>query len=208
MRGYGIYQNIRDASWKCLIQNHSYSLPIDVLKIACNESGVRVIKNSSVCLLAPTEFARSYYKDDVWYIVYDDSRSVPVARYAVAHELGHYFLHHYAKYLEYSSEPKTLSRVAAERQADSFARRLLCPACVLSGLGVTTADEIASLCRVDISIATERAKRLETLREKDSFLRSALERELYERFLPFIQENKKEGAITPPSLNTDLSKAR
>ena len=75
-----------------------------------------------------------------------------------------------------------------EQAANVFASRLLAPACVLWGCGVRTPEEIAALCRISYQAARFRAERMELLYRRGRFLTSPMERELYERFLPFILE--------------------
>ena len=101
------------------------------------------------------------------------------------HELGHFFLGHdqlYLRYAEIRDEEKALS----EQQADQFAVRLLCPACVIAGLGLHTAEEIATYCRVPMEVATKRAKRMETLYKRQKFFTDPLEERVYNRFEPYI----------------------
>ena len=191
MRSYGIYQDIRNTAWRCLIKNKISSLPVDILKVAHGEGNVRVIKNSAVDMLAPDEHARSYFGNEIWYIVYDDTRDITQVRYAIAHELGHYFLHHDSKYIKYSADQPIRNNSISENQADSFACRLLCPSCILFATDAMTPEEISKVCLVDIRIAKERAKRLKTLKERNCFFKSPLEKELYEAFLPYVEAHKK-----------------
>ena len=188
MQAYGIYQDIRNSSWQCLIDCGIDNLPIDILKIT-RHHGIHVIKNSCVNVLNKNEKGRSYFSGTDWHVVYDDSCPTQISRFTVAHELGHIFLKHELKLLEYghmrSINPKPLS----EEQADKFAVRLLCPACVLWGLDLHTAEEIARHCRVDMSIAEKRARRMKTLYGRGKFLTSPLEHELYQQFLPYIKRS-------------------
>lgn len=52
---YGIYKNIRDAGWRCLIDNGIRDLPVPIISIA-NKYSIYVLKHSK------TE--RSYHKPD------------------------------------------------------------------------------------------------------------------------------------------------
>ena len=188
MRTYGTYRNIRDLSWDCLLKHNIHSLPIDILKIANGEDNVRVIKNSSVDILTEKEDARSYFDGTVWYIIYDDTKPTEEKRYAVAHELGHYFLNHELKYVKYSHTQEIRSTPAAEKQADMFAIRLLCPSCVLWKAGVYAPSDIAFYCKVPLEVAFERSERMKELRKRNAFLKSPLEQKVHHLFLPYINE--------------------
>ena len=181
MQGYGIYQNIRNNSWKCLIDYDIDSLPIDVLKIA-RSAGFRVIKNSSVNILFEGESGRSYYDGNRWYIIYDDRNPTELSRFTIAHELGHIFLGHELKHIKYSHTQQIAATPKSEIQADRFAIKLLCPACVLWKYELYSPEDISRACRVDMDVATKRASRIKTLVKRNCFLKSPLERELYEKF--------------------------
>ena len=139
MRAYGIYQNIRDSAWKCLIDNRIDSLPVNILQIA-QAANVHVIKNSVVDILFPGENGRSYYDGNYWYIIYDDRNPLELSRFTIAHELGHYFLGHELKYVQFAHTQEVAQKPISEEQADRFAIRLLCPACVLWGLDLHTPE--------------------------------------------------------------------
>lgn len=70
-----------------------------------------------------------------------------------------------------------------------FAIRLLSPACVLWGLNLHTAEEIAEYCDISLQAASYRAERMAELYRRNRFLRSPVERTLYKQFEPFIKEN-------------------
>ena len=108
----------------------------------------------------------------------------------VAHELGHYLLGHNVSFTKYAANATASGRSPAERQADHFAARLLCPACVLWGLGVQTPEEIEALCLVEAKVARQRFRRMQTLYARNCFLQDPLEKQVYEQFLPYIQATK------------------
>lgn len=196
---YGIYKNMRNCAWQCLWEFGIDRLPVDLLQITRN-AGIRVVRNSTVNALLPYEKGKSFFDGSDWVIVYDDTLPTPLARFTIAHELGHIFLGHemtavkYARYDEFERSEK------AEEQANQFAYRLLCPACVLWGLNLHTTEEIAEVCHVERSVAERRAKRMKQLYEKQRFLTLPLERQVFERFDPFIQDYFKNDAPHPENL--------
>lgn len=186
---YGIYKNIRDSAWQCLIDHKISSLPVDILKIARN-AGVRVIKNSSVGVLLAHEDARSFFDGLYWVIVYNDRNSTEISRLAIAHELGHMFLAHstvcgkYENVREFNKKPKS------EQQADLFALRLLCPACILMEMKLFSPTDIAKKCRIPMDSANSRSKRMAELCKRNSFFSNDLEEQVFENFKGYLSRVK------------------
>ncbi len=186
---YGIYKNIRGSSWRCLDDFKIDSLPVDIIKIA-RSAGIKVVRNSLINALGQDELGRSFYDGGEWIIVYDDSKSAEISRYTIAHELGHIFLGHELKLINSSFSGMVFEEKAkSEKQADMFAVRILCPACVLWGLNLSSAEEIASFCRIDSSVAKKRAKRMQTLYKRQMFLTCEEERIVFDKFKGFISNN-------------------
>ena len=193
---YKIYKDIRNAAWQCLLDFEIDTLPVDVLKIA-KVAGIRVIKNSVVKILKDEEKARTFYDNDTWLIVYDDTLSIPCARLSIAHELGHIFLGHDICYAEYFSVRVFKKETVSEKQADSFAIKLLTPACVIWGLGLDSAEDIADHCRVPLPAAKKRMARMTTLYKRNKFLSTASETAVYANFRKYIknENNSKDVKI-------------
>lgn len=187
---YKIYTDIRDAAWQCLIDNNIDSLPVDVLKIA-RQSNIDVKKNSRIKILLPDEYAKAFYNGEKWIIVYNDRNDVPLSRFAIAHELGHILLGHVKTYAKYATIEDIGIKPKAENQADMFALRLLCPACVLMQMGISSADDISSYCRIPHSCAEQRSKRMNELNKRNKFYQSDLEKQVYTNFSGYIINNQK-----------------
>ena len=91
---YGVYQNVRDAAWRCLLDAGITELPVSVTKIA-RHFDVNIIKNSVHDWLKPSQSGISFQAEDgTWVVVYDDSDSIGRKRFTIAHELGHILLGH------------------------------------------------------------------------------------------------------------------
>ena len=188
---YAIYKDVRDGAWRCLHEAGIERLPVDVRRIA-RKAQARVIENSLVNDLSPGEYGKAYKDKDGWIIIYDDLQPTVVSRYTVAHELGHILLGHELQHLKYAETEEFHQKPKSEQYADQFAIRLLCPTCVLWGLDLHTADEIATICRVPLDVAERRLERMTVLYRRNRFLTSPLERTLYERFKPFISEEMRQ----------------
>lgn len=186
---YGRYKDARDAAWRCLLDYNINVLPVDILGIA-KQAGVKVIKNSTVGALKLGEAGAAIFNGEKWYIVYDDAMSAERCRFTVAHEIGHIFLGH-ATRKGYHARTIDKDKPEVESEADVFASRLLAPACVLWGLNIHSATDIADICRISYQAAEIRAQRMEILYKRNKFLTSPLECKVYEKFKRFIDDKKK-----------------
>lgn len=180
---YSDYKGARNLAWDILINENVSELPVRV-SVLCrsmgipvkyyndgNNSGeVRMINGSPVILVAEHELPARQ-------------------RFTVAHELGHILLGHVGKYELVNREPSS-SDNPIEQAANVFASRLLAPACVLWGIGVSSAEDIERLCNISHAAAEFRWERMNILLERDMFLTSHLERKVYEQFLPYIQAHQ------------------
>ena len=174
---------------------HEEKLPIDIMRIA-KASGIHVVKDSDVHVLQG-EYGRIYYKDKKWLVVYDDTHPREIKRYIIAHELGHMFLAHNITKIKYTIRGKDkFQEKPSEDHANSFADRILCPSCVIWAAEMNSAEEIAKYCDVDMALATRRHKRMETLRKRNKFLTSPIERELFNCFLPYINSIRKSKGLS------------
>ena len=77
-----------------------------------------------------------------------------------------------------------------EYEAERFAMNLFAPACVLWGLDIHKAEDIAKICNISKQSAKKRADRMRTLYKRNKFLSSDLEKQVYQQFKKFIEENK------------------
>lgn len=187
---YGQYKKARNASWQVLIDNNICELPVNIVKIA-NNNNITILKNSNVHELQNNEIGVSIYDGIDWFIIYDDTiESTGRKRFTIAHELGHIFLGH-SILAGYHKRAFDISKPQVETEADIFASRLLSPACVLWGLNIRSANEIAEVCNISLQAAKIREKRMNVLYERNSFLISSLERKVYLQFENYIKNNAK-----------------
>ena len=161
-------------------------LPVDVMKIA-QKCKIHTVKDS-VAHALQGEYGRIYYKNQKWMIVYDDTHPRTIKRYIIAHELGHMLLAHNITKMRYTAKGNSFRSKPSEDHANSFADRLLCPMCVIWAAEMNTPEEIAEYCDVDMELAKRRHARMEVLRKRGKFLTSPDEKELFNLFLPYINE--------------------
>ena len=112
-------------------------------------------------------------------------------RFTCAHELGHILLGHVGRYELVNREPDPGDN-PIEQAANVFASRLLAPACVLWAMDARSPEEIAALCRISNQSAKFRAERMQKLYDRNRFLTSPLERQVYQQFSAFIARKKGE----------------
>lgn len=187
---YGVYQNVRDAAWRCLLDAGITELPVSVTKIA-RHFDVNIIKNSVHDWLKPSQSGISFQAEDgTWVVVYDDSDSIGRKRFTIAHELGHILLGHPLREGERHTRVFNKDRPEVEKEADMFAARILSPACVLWALDMHTPEEIAERCQISYTAAQARADRMALLYSRQMFLTSPIERQVFQAFKPWIEQQK------------------
>lgn len=182
---YGKYKNVRNSAWQALLDFNVTELPVSVNGIA-KQLGIKVIKNSDIHELQDGERGATIFKNERWYIVFDDTESVPVCRFTVAHEIGHILLGHMlVDKVKYRTFEK---RDDDEEAAEMFAARLLAPACVLHEIQALTAEQIAEVCNISYTAASNRAKRMKILEARNKYYLHPLEIQVKQQFEPFIKE--------------------
>ena len=188
---YGKYKQVRNASWQTLIDYKIDKLPVGLSEI-CRSAGIRVLNNNDVgeSGLRIGESGVSIKQGSQWYIIYDPADSRQRIRFTIAHELGHIFLGHEMRY-GYHTRQDNIIKPEAETEADMYAARLLAPACVLWALNIETPEDIARICDISITAASYRSERLVLLRSRGMFLKSPLERQVFEQFSDFIDNSNK-----------------
>lgn len=185
---YAIYRNIRDSAWQCLLDFNIDRIPVSVLSIARN-ANITVVQNSTARTLLNGEYGKTLTDGKSWIIIYDDTMPEEVSRFTIAHELGHIFLGHDLTCVKYSHLKEFYKKPKSEQQADAFALRLLCPACVLWSLNISSAADIAKYCKIPHNFAKQRAKRMGELYKRNKFFSNPLEKEVYKKFEHFIKHS-------------------
>lgn len=181
---YRDYKNSRDLAWRVLINEGVRELPVKVVRL-CKQMGIRV-----VCFTPETDSdGFSTIVDGQATIFVSDRCSRERQRFTVAHELGHILLGHVGEQELVNREPSRGDN-PIEQAANVFASRLLAPACVLWALDARTPEQIAGLCQISHQSAAFRAERMAVLYQRNKFLSSPLERQVYQQFRDFIDRSK------------------
>lgn len=198
---YDDYKASRDLSWQILIDQNIDVLPVRISDI-CRALGIRLRGYSqSHDLLSSIGLCDVCTETDGFtiggMIFYNDiDCTIARQRFTVAHELGHILLHHTGDLINREPSPADNPK---ETAANVFASRLLAPACVLWGCGVTNAEQIAQLSDISLPAAQFRMARLMVLYERDArfkqerghgcFLMHPLERQVYAQFETYIEDH-------------------
>lgn len=179
---YYTYKQARDVAWKFLTDNHVDSLPVKLSAI-CRRRGISLVYDYDGKYLSGNEKGCTFIDAEKRFnIVLNPDDSTAVQRYTTAHELGHIFLGHFTGH--------TMSSSDMEYQAERFAIDILAPACVLWGLNLHTAEDIADVCIISMKAAQIRAERMEILYKRNKFMTAPLERKVFEQFSDFIKHHK------------------
>ena len=181
---YTDYKNSRDLAWRVLINENVRELPVKVVRL-CKQMGIRVITFTP----ETDSDGFSTIVDGQAQIFVSDRCSRERQRFTVAHELGHILLGHVGEYELVNREPSPGDN-PIEQAANVFASRLLAPACVLWALDARTPEQIAALCQISHQSAAFRAERMTVLYQRNKFLTSPLERQVYDQFWDFIDRSK------------------
>lgn len=185
---YKKYKISRNLAWEVLIHENIIELPVDIVGV-CRNMGIDVRYGTN---FANGNDGYSTIIEGVPYITISPEPTKQRKRFTVAHELGHILLGHVGKYRLINREP-TPNDNPIEQAANVFAARLLAPACVLWGCNVHTTEDIMKLCDISRTAAEIRSQRMEILYERDKFLTSPMERQVYDQFREFINHQQEKG---------------
>jgi len=147
------------------------TLPVSVLPIICGYPNLRAVPYSKICNrfgLSYSELLENNVSDKGYtaregeqaIIYYNDYTEPETTRFTLAHELGHYILRHVEESL------------ANEREANCFARNLLCPIPVTDAFKLDNVLDCSDVFDVSIPAA-------EVVLDKQSLDRMNIRPELY-----------------------------
>lgn len=151
MIAYPDYKTATNAAYKLIAERDLFSIQTNVLTIAEQLDNCRVFSYglTNFCfdtplevLLANSEYGFSIKKKDKRIIYYNENMPLACIRFTLAHEIGHAVLGH-----QDEDDP------AAEKEANCFARNLLCPIPVAHTLEISTAEDYVSAFNVSGQMA-------------------------------------------------------
>ncbi len=187
---YKEYENARNTAWQTLIKCNISELPVR-LGMIVDHFNAKIKNNSDVNILRDNQLGCIAILDSEKYIILDRTVSIQRQRYTLAHELGHIALKHTLQNIKLNRDSVIIYTDPQEYEAERFATDILAPACILWGLNLHSAEEIAEICNISIRSAEIRARRMETLYQRNKFLTHPLEQKLYTQFYDFVKNNRK-----------------
>lgn len=131
------YYKATNKAYNLLIQQRTLELPINLnALINLHQQNTKLVTYSQMAarfsmalseynLTAPSEFGFTIKKKDKNIILYNEEKGYYTNRFTIAHEIGHIELGH-------KDEDS-----AAEREANCFARNLLCPVPLIESFNIT-----------------------------------------------------------------------
>jgi len=214
MGSYDRYRQARDTAWRALLLLEEKRLPVDVEALA-RQAGIDIApypaSDREPRLYAMAQKAGggacvSLRFQGGWHIFLREMDAAH-RRFSIAHELGHVFLEHQTVSIargvraflgrENAGDLMDDPESPEDRDADTFAIRLLSPACLLHELHVDTPGGINRLCGLPPRAAAARAERMELLNQRDAFFTHPLETQVRDAFLPFLREKAALNPGTP-----------
>lgn len=141
------YHKATNMAYAVLASLHISSLPVSTLSIIGYCPHLRVIPYTKVCArfglrwdeyMALNVSERGYIcrKGENAIIFYNDTIDLEIIRFTLAHELGHYLLDH------------TAETSVSDREANCFARNLLCPVPITDHFDLQDIDDCCNLYAV------------------------------------------------------------
>ena len=153
MNHYPDYKKATNAAYELLAIKISFSLATNVFAIVEDLlDNCKLLTYSQACflygftpemLLEVSEYGFSIVRGNKRIILYNETVPLGCIRFTIAHEIGHYVLRHRDEH-----DP------GAEKEANCFARNLLCPVPVVYGLDLASAQDYVSVFDVTSQMAT------------------------------------------------------
>lgn len=193
---YENYKKSRNAAWEILLACRVEALPVDLnavlqhldVRVYAYSRGRDLLEAAGLTEAAKQASGLTFFSGTQPVILYNDAEAPQRIRFTVGHELGHLVLGHVqpGEHTRQNREPQP-GDSPTEQAANRFAADLLAPACVLWGLDLHRAEDIAKVCKISIQAARFRAERMEILYQRNKFLLHPLEQAVYRQFEPYIK---------------------
>ena len=177
------YRKATNAAYRLLAKRESLTLTTDVMSIAKEllENCIVITYSQACCLYGYTvellsrvsEFGFSIVHEERRIILYNESASLGCIRFTVAHEIGHAVLGHCN---EHDS--------GAEREANCFARNLLCPLPIICGLNLNDPQEFVHVFNVTEKMALVS---LNWIKSDEYYIEEALWDRIFDMYMEFVE---------------------
>lgn len=152
MIAYPDYKTATNAAYRLLAERDLFSIQTNVFAIAEQLENCRVFSYglTNFCfdtplevLLANSEYGFSIKSKGNRIIYFNENMPLACIRFTLAHEIGHAVLGH-----QDEEDP------AAEREANCFARNLLCPLPIAHDMNISTGEDYVSAFNISNNMAS------------------------------------------------------
>lgn len=183
------YYKISHLSRDFLLKNKITELPVNLNSLVKN-NGWHVLSYTKLKQADKDESFDGLIKNNLgftqkinsgeYYIFYDDTCSLELQRFTIAHEIGHIVLDHF-----------NFPIINREQEANMFATRILMPMCVLYECKIKSPEQLSKMCFVTLTTAQFRFERLQLLKLRNKFYTDENEKRLFKAFKKYINKFKK-----------------
>lgn len=189
---------LQEAAWRFLLDQGINSLPVDPFRIALQngwtiytyEEFSTLVHRSVDDLISRYEkdgFTFWSQRDGCFIICYNAALPFSVCRWTLLHEIAHIHLGHINPQAPILSRVRSADRPLFEREAQGFARRVLCPSIVLHDCKAFEPEQIMRLCGISREAAEYRSEYIKKLEVRGKFNTAPLERQVEAMFAPFCR---------------------
>lgn len=190
---------LREAAWKYLLEQKIDKLPVDPWELA-EKNGYKILTYDQLAVevdKTPEYFMQMFSNDgfvfwskkELRYIIcYNALIPAATVRWTLMHEIGHIVLKHVAPLAPPLTRRRKNENPIFEREADGFARRVICPSIVLHKCSAVEPPDIMKLCGISGKAAEYRSRYMKTLEARGKWRTDSLETEVEKQFESFIRE--------------------
>lgn len=188
---------LRELSWKYILDKNIKELPIDAFVLATNEGHIilNYIEYAKICKLTVDYVIEKYDNDGFifwskrhkcYVLCYNSTLPPTVIHWTIMHEIAHVILGHVTSSSPPLSRIRRITHPLFEREADGFARRVICPSIVLHDCKAIEIFDIMLLCGISFEAAQHRSEYMKKLEQHNKWLTDPLEKLVQAQFEPFV----------------------
>lgn len=193
------YNYTRDIAWIFILEQGIKTLPVDTVTLAIDNDYIiytycelaKLIGRSVAYIIEKYDddgFVFWSDKKHSYTICYNSDKNESIIRWTVMHEIAHIQLKHVTPATPTLKRERGTPRPIIEVEADSFARRILCPSIVLHECRAISIPDIMQLCGISYTAAEYSREYMQKLEQRGKFGTRALEVKVCNQFYKFIKQ--------------------
>lgn len=188
---------LREQAWQFILKMKINKLPVNSWNVA-EQCGYKVLKYEELAQIIDKtiEYIIDMYDNDgfvfwsgaeqCFVICYNSNLHNSIYRWTIMHEVAHVVLGHISPSTPALKRIRQVEHPRLEREADGFARRVLCPSIVLHDCKATEIADIMNLCGISREAALYRSNYIKQLEARNKWRIDPLERKVESQFEKFI----------------------